>query len=135
MALFNEANAAGQAVVDLAIAQIIPHPEYQPLSSRLHDIALLRLNNRVSLSRQVRPICLPTGEQDDIDSGAVASAWGSTSHWGRPTEVLLEVELEQYTFAACNGSLSGAQHRGIDRRTQLCAVSYPEAQDTCLVGV
>ncbi|XP_055991586.1 kallikrein-15-like [Sorex fumeus] len=56
------------------VVRVIPHPGYEPLSHR-HDLMLLRLAQPARLSRQVRPVTLPThcprpGEP------CVVSGWG-----------------------------------------------------------
>lgn len=130
---------ANAFVVDVPVAEVIAHPDYQTFAY-YNDIGLLRLARRVTLSRFVRPICLATNEIDDTDSSAVATGWGEAEYGGVTGEWLLEVELEPFTFAACNESfrsLAGKRRlaRGIDRRTQLCAGSYAESLDKCRVWV
>lgn len=47
-------------VVDIAIEQRIPHPQYDPYGANQHnDIALLRLGQQVQYNEYIRPICLP----------------------------------------------------------------------------
>lgn len=57
------APTAGETGQDIAIAEIIMHPNYVPRWN-YHDIALLRLVNNASMSEAVYPACLRTNAAD-----------------------------------------------------------------------
>lgn len=42
----------------IAVERVVLHPDFQPENYN-NDIALLRLNQQVALSKLVRPVCLP----------------------------------------------------------------------------
>lgn len=68
--------------IDYEISDKIPHPQYDPKNpSKHHDLALLRLKDRVSYNDFVRPICLPTkGFNKGFTPGNkhVVCGWGKT---------------------------------------------------------
>jgi V8-like Glu-specific endopeptidase len=68
--------------IDIPIEKIIPHPLYNPNNpSKHHDIAILKLKEKVQFSDFIQPICLPT---PDLDKGLrmgqeqVVCGWGKT---------------------------------------------------------
>lgn len=49
-------------VVDIPVAEVIPHENYIPNSlAQEYDIALIRLSRPVNFTDWIRPICLPVG--------------------------------------------------------------------------
>ncbi|XP_076806164.1 mannan-binding lectin serine protease 2-like [Clavelina lepadiformis] len=92
----------------VAISNIIRHPSYHH-SSWDFDIALLRLAETVIMDDYVRPVCLPSLNEDfDLlnpggSSGEVAG-WGVHDARGRPSVVLRQAELPTVTNADCYAS-------------------------------
>lgn len=70
-------------VLDVPVAQIIPHETYLP-KSKENDIALIRLSTSVKYTKWINPICLPFGEnvrKVQLDeAGFIASGWGKTEN-------------------------------------------------------
>lgn len=67
--------------VDYLISEIIPHPQYDPKNpSKHHDLALLRLTERVSYNDFIKPICLPTKE---FNKGFVPGNRHVVCGWGK----------------------------------------------------
>ncbi|NXT69829.1 GRAA protein, partial [Chaetops frenatus] len=62
------------------IAKYITHPCYDP-STKENDIMLLQLRGRAKLNRAVKPIPLPTSD-DDLKPGTVCTVagWGTTTN-------------------------------------------------------
>lgn len=53
---------------DVEIEKIIPHPNYDRQSvSRMHDIALIRLSEDIEFTKFIKPICLPTPHERQVD--------------------------------------------------------------------
>lgn len=77
--------------VDYLIAEIIPHPQYDPKNpSKHHDLALLRLTESVSYNDFIRPICLPTKE---FNKGFVPGYRHVVCGWGK-TDMCMGINLE-----------------------------------------
>ncbi len=70
--------------VIVKIVEYIPHPDYvKPLT--YNDLALLRLERKVNLSRSVLPACLPQPSfrlESRIDLGT--TGWGQLGTAGMP---------------------------------------------------
>ena len=62
----------------MKVKDIILHPEYNPPSC-YNDIAILKLEDGLQLSANIRPACLPTLETKSQFPGSVAIATG----WGK----------------------------------------------------
>lgn len=62
----------------IAVSRLIPHPRYEA-RSHLHDIMLVRLARPARLSRQVRPVALPT-QCPHQGEPCVVSGWGLVSN-------------------------------------------------------
>ncbi|MBN3326183.1 MASP2 protease, partial [Atractosteus spatula] len=105
-----------------------------------HDIALVKLSNRVPISSSVMPICLPQREdrflvkQDDV---GVVSGWGVSRKSGRgPGSVHLRyVELPVVDFEVCKAGYRdlGAEikHDFILTENMICAGIPQGGKDTC----
>ncbi|KAL0881591.1 hypothetical protein ABMA27_001420 [Loxostege sticticalis] len=75
------------------------------LSNFDNDIALLRLNERVPLSDAIKPICLPSND-DNLYVGvkAVASGWGTLTEEGKVSCTLQEVEVPVISNQECRST-------------------------------
>ena len=71
------------------------HPGYgkDPKHEWKHDIALLKLPEKVELGEDVQPICLPARKllDKDLPNTAIATGWGDTSFNGKRPKYLQEV--------------------------------------------
>jgi hypothetical protein len=70
-----------QQVQDIEVAEKIPHPKYtKEANNSFHDIALLRLKQKVEFSPYVQPICLPLEKhlwnKDYSGKHLVTAGWG-----------------------------------------------------------
>lgn len=119
----------------IKIKEKIRHPDYKP-PSQYHDIALLRLEDKVVFNAWVRPACLPVDWPDvGSDNKAVATGWGLVD-WAEEegSANLLKVTLNLVSHLSCNGSFfdGGASielARGIENEWQMCAGE--QGKDTC----
>ncbi|XP_055631047.1 phenoloxidase-activating factor 2-like [Toxorhynchites rutilus septentrionalis] len=59
------------------VSQIILHPSFKP-SSKVYDIAILFLDDKVDFSRTVNRICLPDSSVDFANSYCLVTGWGVT---------------------------------------------------------
>ncbi|XP_012264264.1 venom protease-like [Athalia rosae] len=119
--------------VDRRIIERIRHPQYR-LPSQYHDIALLRLESRVTFNAWIRPACLHTAPVTGTRS-AIATGWGRVD-WAddEGSMDLLKVTLPLVSQESCNrsytsGTVDNKLPNGIVGQTQLCAGEL--GKDTC----
>ncbi|KAJ9573739.1 hypothetical protein L9F63_008863, partial [Diploptera punctata] len=71
-------NTMEKGRITRSVANVVRHPQYIEASN---DIALLRLGQPVSISKLIRPVCLPT-KPDETYAGqqGIIAGWGLTSN-------------------------------------------------------
>lgn len=47
----------------IGISKILVHPQYRPPLT-YHDIALIKMSKKVTITKSIRPACLPQAEED-----------------------------------------------------------------------
>lgn len=127
------------------------HPHFNP-QILVNDIAIIKLQNPVSFNSIIRPICLPTNNQNEAKPGSISTAAGWGSNVGnvawylskdpkdslynisenRPgTTRLMQVDLPIMDTNLCN---SKTYYNGrLNPEIMICA-GYPEGKkDTCQV--
>lgn len=123
--------------IQLKIIERIKHPNYK-LPSKYHDIALFKLERRITFNQYIRPACLPEYNEPQT-ANVIASGWGLTDYKGISSKNLLKVVLEVYTHDECNityvNDINRALVDGIRDESQLCAGSHTERKDTCQVSL
>ncbi|XP_022649100.1 testisin-like [Varroa jacobsoni] len=75
-----EYNMAETSLVEeeYKVNRIYVHPNYSHPKRYNNDIALVRLNNNITFSDQVQPICLPNDPQDErLGRNASVAGWGN----------------------------------------------------------
>ena len=103
--------------IDMAIVQIISHPEYRDYS--FNDIALLKMEKSLDFLQHpgIRPICLPeNAENSYLGETAIITGWGNTRYNGFPSNVLLEVSIPVISYEECE-PIYGSNHV---KNTQVC---------------
>lgn len=120
--------------LQVEIAEKFPHPQFKR-SAKYYDIALLKMQLRVTFNPYLRPACLPE-RMFYPNEHAVASGWGRTDYRGQTSSVLMKVVLEIFTERECNATYADAARTnqlrfGILPAQQFCAGSHTEKKDTC----
>lgn len=122
------------SVQEFTTANVIKHPEYVG-SIFANDIALVRLNGKVTFTEYVRPACLD--DQDVPPGKLIASGWGLTKFRGRDSDILLKVTLDKADTAECNAKYEQKKMH-VDGAKQLCYGAgkggNEGGKDTCQVG-
>ncbi|XP_076066052.1 uncharacterized protein LOC143039700 [Oratosquilla oratoria] len=84
------------------IKRKIMHPEFNYKTIK-HDIGLLELEERLPLSKTIRPVCLPSGPVTYSGITATVSGWGVTQEGAtRTSRVLQSAELEVLSTFKCH---------------------------------
>ncbi|EEZ99214.2 trypsin-1 isoform X1 [Tribolium castaneum] len=82
-----------------AVSAVIRHRNFDQESYN-HDIALLKLRKPVEFTKNIRPICLPTGKDPAGKTGTVVG-WGRTTEGGMLPNVVQEVQVPILTLSQC----------------------------------
>lgn len=116
---------------DIEIASITRHPAHRFRYS-YHDIALVRLAERLRFSALVRPACL-WNDEDTHPPSVIATGFGrmdvADEHG---TDTLRKVQLEIQDLSECNKQFLGNRNfpNGMTEN-QLCIGSTAGGKDTC----
>ncbi|XP_073978731.1 clotting factor G beta subunit-like isoform X2 [Rhodnius prolixus] len=109
------------------------HPQYRE-PAVYHDIAIYKLNNDVSMTDWVSPICLHTSSEYP-GSEVIVTGWGRTDFVSETSPVLMEVEIGLYNDSECKKLMdkTGGNKlpRGIDSRIMICAGVSQGGKDAC----
>ncbi|KAK7076697.1 hypothetical protein SK128_018519 [Halocaridina rubra] len=88
---------------DFAIERQIPYPNYTfPMA--YHDLALLKLAEKVILQKYISPICLPWGPESRknlVGRKVKITGWGDTKDFGNPRSKLQEVDVTVFETSEC----------------------------------
>ncbi|XP_042868134.1 venom protease-like [Penaeus japonicus] len=104
-----------------------------------HDIALIKLDRKVTIKNFIRPVCLPWGQRDSsrlVNSEITVTGWGRTQSGGRRSSKLQEVKVNVFPSSQCN-----VQYKQLDffsrvwpsgiREETLCAGTNAGGKDSC----
>jgi len=112
----SDPNEPSQQVME--IDKAIVHPQYDP-SKTSHDITLVKFKTRVTINKEVIPVCLPK-DSDQLPGGTktVTIGWGNTQEGGDGGEspVLRQVVVPIIDFTKC-----GQDYPGLLDDTMICA--------------
>ncbi|XP_045461314.1 CLIP domain-containing serine protease 2-like isoform X1 [Harmonia axyridis] len=119
--------------IDVNIEEEIINEKYDPKDKNLkHDIALLRLETKVSYTDYVRPICLPTllEERKKTYNGMIltVAGWGQTENRSS-SSVKLKVSIPVMKHSDCKALFSEA--RKVISDEQICAGGEEENKISC----
>lgn len=79
-----EDGSCSDPVIDVPVAEVIPHENYQAYSrAQENDIALLRLERSITFTDWVKPICLPfssnVANKNLDEQPLVVAGWGKVN--------------------------------------------------------
>ncbi len=108
----------------IEVLKIYQHPKYSRYDSNW-DMSLLKLKQRVELTREISPVCLPLNNDDDFTGAkATISGWGLTSNKSIP-DILQKVDgMDILANENC-----GLYPPGVIMENMLCSSS--KGKDTC----
>lgn len=116
--------------IDFEIEQSFRHPQYK-FKSAYNDIALIKLDQDVRLSKLIRPACLWTGSDFNVSS-VIATGFGLNDTVGDKADILQKVMLDFLDRDQCvekYGKQKKFAQGVLD--SQLCIGSLRGGKDTC----
>lgn len=117
-------------VQERTVDQIFIHPRYKS-TSNYHDIALVKLSEKIIIGTKTRPACLWTDDKINTKH-VIATGWGLTKFGGAPSDELLKVDLEIFDQEECVQYYgTGRKYRNGIIEEQVCAGDRTGEKDTC----
>ncbi|XP_018010230.1 clotting factor B [Hyalella azteca] len=127
---------------DHRVADVVVHPDYQAdgTFSSYHDLALIKVVDRIRIRVGVTPICLPWGDEARRilhHKNVTITGWGAKAYGGNGSPILQEGSVTVFPSEVCNASFSKLPFystnwpRGIAEDTFLCAGRPLGGVDTC----
>ncbi|CAH1642678.1 unnamed protein product [Spodoptera littoralis] len=112
------------------VLAVIRHPKYKQRRA-YHDIALIKLANKVKFSEVIRPACL--GEPPPEGKSIIATGWGRTEFGGDHSFVLRSVSLPVWNMEECRDvwGTSLKLPNGVTADSHICAGEKAGGKDTC----
>merc|ERR1712071_292100 len=115
-------NAVGNEQT-IKVKRVIKNRRYDDDSFQ-NDIAVLELEESLTLNDYVQPIALSKGKPKNKNK---VIGWGTTSSGGSSSDVLLEVEVNVFPTSYCRRKYRSA----FGSETMFCAGSYIGGKDSC----
>ncbi|KAK8720211.1 hypothetical protein OTU49_013514, partial [Cherax quadricarinatus] len=134
---YNNNNDSAEPM-DFEVAETILYPDYT-FPQAYHDLALLKLAQKVDIQKYIRPVCLPWGQESLANitgSKMKLTGWGDTLFGGSSSSVLQEVDITILPSTKCVESYSTLQEystvwpRSIKEET-ICAGDPKGGKDAC----
>nr|QHB21583.1 venom S1 protease 6 [Platymeris rhadamanthus] len=107
------------------VEKVITHEKFNPKVVK-YDIATLVLKDPLPIDPKVGPACLPTSRLSLVGKKVKVLGWGLTTHKGKPSEVLLKVDLDIKPFEDC---MFANLYMEIFDKHQFC--SFTKNKDSC----
>ncbi|RZC34813.1 serine protease persephone-like [Asbolus verrucosus] len=111
--------------LDYNIDNVTVHREYN-WKEKFNDIALVRLQKKVTFTDFIRPACLYT--KNDDPQRLIVSGWGALSLGGEKSNVLQKATLTAVPLQDCNSTYLARTRRNVVR-SQICAAD--DRSDAC----
>ena len=113
---------------NVSIASIHQHPGWNK-STRINDIAVIILQERVQFSNKIQPACLPNKNHCFAPGTAcIATGWGYMKEGGPRSSLLREVPVRMMSSKHCN---SADYYNGRVKEGMLCAGYNKGQRDAC----
>nr|XP_032833166.1 suppressor of tumorigenicity 14 protein [Petromyzon marinus] len=114
------------STVTASLRRVVVHEKYND-NNYDHDIAVLELEQPITFSDVVRPICLPAATHVfPVGKECWITGWGAITQGGSGSNVLQKAEVKLINQTVCNGLLDGS----ITAR-MLCAGFLTGGIDAC----
>ncbi|XP_045445381.1 proclotting enzyme-like [Melitaea cinxia] len=98
--------------VERKIKRVVRHRGFD-MRTLYNDVAILTLDQPVTFTKNIRPICLPSGGRAYSGQIATVIGWGSLRESGPQPSILQEVSIPIWTNAECRLKYGSAAPGGI----------------------
>lgn len=116
------ASASGNSVNRIVIHDFNPN-------TNENDIALMRLNTALTISTNIRPVCLPNkGMSFTAQQDCYVTGWGALFSGGSSSATLQEAKIQLIDSTICN---SRPVYNGLITDTMICAGKLAGGVDSC----
>ncbi|CAK1539941.1 unnamed protein product [Leptosia nina] len=113
--------------IERKIKRVVRHRGFD-MRTLYNDVAILTLDQPVTFTKNIRPICLPSGGRAYAGLIATVIGWGSLRESGPQPSVLQEVSIPVWSNAECRLKYGSAAPGGIVEH-MLCAGK--DSMDSC----
>uniref|UniRef100_A0A1Y9IW32 Peptidase S1 domain-containing protein n=1 Tax=Anopheles minimus TaxID=112268 RepID=A0A1Y9IW32_9DIPT len=86
---------------DIEIWETIKHPHFRDVSPPENDVALAVLKENVIYSEHIRPLCIPSAQDNFDGQRCIASGWGLDVRTGQPPAMMKRMELNVLSHTRC----------------------------------
>lgn len=108
----------------------VVHPRYNFFTYE-HDLALVKLDNPLTLQSHVKPICLPNTDETFVGYNATVTGWGRLSEGGTLPSKLQQVQVPIISNEKCQQMFSAAGRQESIPEIFLCAGYESGGRDSC----
>ncbi|KAJ8967876.1 hypothetical protein NQ317_016088 [Molorchus minor] len=98
--------------IEKRVKRVVRHRGFDP-RTLYNDIAILTLDSAVDFSKQVRPVCLPSGSGGHTGKTGTVIGWGSLRESGPQPAILQEVNIPIWSNRDCKLKYGPAAPGGI----------------------
>ena len=98
-----------------------------------NDIAILKLDRKVTFSDSIKAACLPFADVDYVDKQATVAGWGTIYFGGPTSQQLLEVDVGIWKNSDCANNYRRLNRNVLD--TMMCAGDATGGGDACQVMI
>ncbi|XP_019868222.1 trypsin-1 [Aethina tumida] len=123
----DRSNSFETKTISRKIKRIIRHRSYGQGGTYNNDIAILQLDNEVSVAGLLKPVCLPQTGKSFTGFTGIAVGWGATKEHGQVSNKLREVEVPILSNTDCRKTGYGSRIT----ENMLCAGYAQGQKDSC----
>ncbi|KAK2870917.1 hypothetical protein QQF64_002016 [Cirrhinus molitorella] len=111
-----------------SVSRIVKHSNFEPRTNE-NDIALMKLTHPLTMTSNVRPVCLPNeGMYFDAPRECYITGWGTLSSGGSAPDTLQEAKINLISRTTCNNR---PVYNGRITETMICAGKLQGGVDSC----
>jgi len=115
---------------EIPVEEFIERSDYNPDPRSLaNDIVILKLEEEIKFTDNVKPACVPTDNSKDYSNmNAIVSGWGDTigTFWGKENSCVLKSTILKIMSSSTPRCKQASRN---DAKTKLCA--FTEGTDSC----